>query len=666
MTTYADPVASPILQTLPPGMALQRKCACGDHHTGLGEERESCRETKTLGLQPKLRVGSSDDPLEHEADHVATQVLGNKRPAPLQPAPRQLSRYRSQPTGAQQVPASVTTTLALGGKPLPEQIRADFEPRFGHSFSKIRIHDGVQADVSARDVSARAYTVGHHLVFAAGQYAPATRPGRELLAHELAHAIQQSAAPSQPLLQRAPVPGGAGAPPVPSAPGSVPAHTPTLTPRKKVEMRAPKSDVCPSCMCNANHVARIDPARSKAADTLGSAASELQNRSAQVDRGFEAVFGDGAANEPNIMQARQRYEEAADFLTNSDITSGGSTQNIFCDQTSATTACASGAAGHYDRGNVILCTDNLATQQQLEPPTVDPIYKPQRVSASGTNQGSSARVLDHNATQDKQNESDAKFATRLTALLAHEAMHHVIRPNIVDVYREERLAGFLGGDAKGTGVDLSALALQNPDSFVRFAFLRYTSGGNSHRLPGADEATATSNALSGELHVRPLLGRKHAKLAVALAAEAITQMRERVDELNALVQSVQAGGTSQWSLFPVDTQSVVTALNTLGNETDLAQPNAAAAARLTILAQALGRLADNIQNQNIVLGRRFTQDRPKRMEIAIPDWKGFRASSSKQQMHLILDQLVATETDIAHLAPVIAHLAATDGGMGAL
>jgi hypothetical protein len=66
------------------------------------------------------------------------------------------------------------------------------EQRFGHDFSGVRVHSGATAEQSARDVNARAYTVGHNIVFGAGQFAPITHEGRRLIAHELAHVVQQS------------------------------------------------------------------------------------------------------------------------------------------------------------------------------------------------------------------------------------------------------------------------------------------------------------------------------------------------------------------------------------------------------------------------------------------------------------------------------------------
>jgi hypothetical protein len=75
------------------------------------------------------------------------------------------------------------------------------EPRFGHDFSRVRVHMDAQAAESARAVNALAYTVGRDVVFGPGKYAPATREGRKLLAHELAHVSQQGAeeAPSRGL-----------------------------------------------------------------------------------------------------------------------------------------------------------------------------------------------------------------------------------------------------------------------------------------------------------------------------------------------------------------------------------------------------------------------------------------------------------------------------------
>lgn len=82
--------------------------------------------------------------------------------------------------------------IGLGeGRRLDESERSFFEPRFGRNLSDVRIHNNSQAAVSARNVDARAYTVGQDIVFGQDEYRPGTRGGRELLAHELAHTVQQ-------------------------------------------------------------------------------------------------------------------------------------------------------------------------------------------------------------------------------------------------------------------------------------------------------------------------------------------------------------------------------------------------------------------------------------------------------------------------------------------
>jgi hypothetical protein len=65
------------------------------------------------------------------------------------------------------------------------------DPLFGHDFSNVRVHADPMADRAAAAVDAHAYTVGTHIVFAEGHYAPHTVEGRRLLAHELAHTVQQ-------------------------------------------------------------------------------------------------------------------------------------------------------------------------------------------------------------------------------------------------------------------------------------------------------------------------------------------------------------------------------------------------------------------------------------------------------------------------------------------
>ncbi len=96
------------------------------------------------------------------------------------------------PMLAPEIASRIDTVMTGSGRPLPEPVRTYFEPRFGHDFTQVRIHQGAAASRSARMINAQAYTVGKHIVFSEGQYAPETSTGRELLAHELTHVVQQA------------------------------------------------------------------------------------------------------------------------------------------------------------------------------------------------------------------------------------------------------------------------------------------------------------------------------------------------------------------------------------------------------------------------------------------------------------------------------------------
>jgi len=91
-----------------------------------------------------------------------------------------------------------------GGSPLSIQERAFFEPRLRRDLSEVRIHSDATAAESARSLQAQAYTRRHHIVFAAGRYAPQTVAGKRLLGHELVHVIQQSGGAPGGTIQRKP------------------------------------------------------------------------------------------------------------------------------------------------------------------------------------------------------------------------------------------------------------------------------------------------------------------------------------------------------------------------------------------------------------------------------------------------------------------------------
>lgn len=92
------------------------------------------------------------------------------------------------------VPPVVHEVLRSPGQSLDMSVLSFMEPRFGHDFSQVRVHTDAKAAASARAVNAAAYTVGRDVVFGDGQFAPHSAPGQRMLAHELAHTLQQRSA----------------------------------------------------------------------------------------------------------------------------------------------------------------------------------------------------------------------------------------------------------------------------------------------------------------------------------------------------------------------------------------------------------------------------------------------------------------------------------------
>jgi len=172
--------------------------------------------------QAKLAVSRPGDPLEQEADRIAEQVLGLPEPenlkdedsqdkAQIEPANGRTSSsvvsrqaVKNTPGTATENPGAAKAEETLlpsaaisGGAPLSGSARSYMEPRFGHDFSQIRVHTDDRASGSAEALNAHAYTIGSDIVFAAGKYSPGTQDGDRLLAHELAHVLQQRGGPPE-------------------------------------------------------------------------------------------------------------------------------------------------------------------------------------------------------------------------------------------------------------------------------------------------------------------------------------------------------------------------------------------------------------------------------------------------------------------------------------
>ena len=189
---------------------------------------EKAGAAKASASSSGLRLGDVDDQAEHEADSIAEKVMSQNgarlqwRFSDLSMSPTVRRKcdcggmpgeecedckakklvQRKAEAGAKSVapPPIVDTALRSSARPLMHSERSFFEQRFAADFGSVRIHSDAIADQSARAIGARAYTVGDHIVFKQGAYDPEGSSGRRLMAHELAHVVQQSPM----ILRRAP------------------------------------------------------------------------------------------------------------------------------------------------------------------------------------------------------------------------------------------------------------------------------------------------------------------------------------------------------------------------------------------------------------------------------------------------------------------------------
>jgi hypothetical protein len=154
-------------------------------------------------LPAAIPVHPANDHLEAEANALAANVTGETRGRSLVPrSPAAPPFARPDSAGVPPAPPTVHSALGSVGRPLEPGIRASFEPRFGRDLSGVRIHTGPIAEQSARALDAKAFTVGQEVFFDSGRYQPHTGAGRRLLAHEIAHTVQQrSSARAQVQLQ---------------------------------------------------------------------------------------------------------------------------------------------------------------------------------------------------------------------------------------------------------------------------------------------------------------------------------------------------------------------------------------------------------------------------------------------------------------------------------
>lgn len=195
-------------------------------HAVLARKRDTAPARRgnppSRGASNGLRIGEANDSFEREADRIADEVMagGTTRRdwsfsrmnvgAQVQrkcacggsgareseceecKAKTTLQRKPAGPAEAGAAPSIVHEVLNSPGQPLDTTSRTFFEERFGHDFSRVRVHTDAKAAAATQSVNSLAYTVGQDVVFGGGLYNPRSRSGRQLLAHELTHIVQQS------------------------------------------------------------------------------------------------------------------------------------------------------------------------------------------------------------------------------------------------------------------------------------------------------------------------------------------------------------------------------------------------------------------------------------------------------------------------------------------
>lgn len=223
-----------------PSAGVASRCACGNHTLG----EASCSACAAAShAAATLAIGEHDDPREREADRFAdAYAAGRAAPVlPVQPAlPARAPRIAA--------PVSLARTLDSPGNPLDPALREDLEAQTGTSLAHVRVHHDTAAAQSARAFDAQAYSVGAHIAFDQGRYAPRQAEGRRLIAHELAHVAQDRGA--APVLRRKPNPGKTAVPKAPDPAADKKADDPDWT---RLQIHSTGMDAAAAYM-GANHL----------------------------------------------------------------------------------------------------------------------------------------------------------------------------------------------------------------------------------------------------------------------------------------------------------------------------------------------------------------------------------------------------------------------------
>ena len=182
-------------------LLVSRSLAQGKASTSPAQVNITTAPAVQLSKHTRLpaKVSKPTDPAELEAEETARKVMRMGQPPATKPllpkgtATKTVQRAEATPAPATPARSATPRVSISGGSPLPSSVRTHMEPRFGASFANVRVHTDSSAAQQSAHLGANAFTVGEHIFFGRDKFQPQSTGGKELIAHELTHTIQQEA-----------------------------------------------------------------------------------------------------------------------------------------------------------------------------------------------------------------------------------------------------------------------------------------------------------------------------------------------------------------------------------------------------------------------------------------------------------------------------------------
>jgi hypothetical protein len=161
------------------------------------EQGNNTSESSSPAVQPTLTVGPVNDKYEQEADAMADKVTRGDQPFTQQ---KGITSADPGTENTKQTSDGMNDRIASStgsGTSMDSDTRSFMETQLGTDFSQVKIHTDSEAVQMSRDINAKAFTTGRDIYFNEGEYKPADKAGKQLLAHELTHVAQQAAGAQQ-------------------------------------------------------------------------------------------------------------------------------------------------------------------------------------------------------------------------------------------------------------------------------------------------------------------------------------------------------------------------------------------------------------------------------------------------------------------------------------